>query len=218
MDAKGRDWFKYPMKPARVSETLLSRMDVSQYMMELKYDGFRAVLTVSDTVTFWTREKRVLDLPRELSEQVASLGLPDGTVLDGEVWSPAKRGGWKGGQSDPCLFTTWDVVRFGFQDLGGRPIEERKKVLQDAIGEGTSLVSIVPSSETDLEKIGRAKEMAERMRTERDARSGYIHGVVLKRKGSPRRDHSTRCVEHPDWLKVVFSGMEGWEPRSMKCA
>lgn len=217
--AKVRDWFKYPMKPVRVSESVFARLDLSNYTIERKYDGFRAIVTVSERVSVWTREKRHLPIPADLRIQIGQLGLPEGTVLDGEVWSPDKRGGWKGGEADPCMLAVWDVVRFGFEDMSNRPLEERRAVLSEALKGSGGLVSPVRVEEATIDVLEGIRDEANSIRSRRDARSGYVHGVVVKKTGSPRRDHATRSVTHADWLKIVFTGMEGWEPRQMKsCA
>ena len=67
--------------------------------------------------------------------------------------------------------------------------------------------------EAGLENLAKVHAEAAKVHADEDFRSGFIHGVVLKRRGSIRRDHPNRSAEHPDWLKVVFDGMKGWEPR-----
>lgn len=213
-----RAWFGYPMKPVRVTERILKQVS-DRYDMERKYDGHRAVVTVSDDrVAFWTREKRPMSVPRAVLEAVAEMGMPPGTVLDGEIWSSTKRGGWSSSGEDPCKVVFWDAVRVGHRSLSEDPIEARRTELARLVGGGSALVSVVSVMDATPEVLEAVREEAETARKARNARSGYIHGVVLKRKGSPRRDRSTRCAEHADWMKILLPGMEGWEPSSLKVA
>lgn len=213
-----RSWFAHPMKPMRVTEAVLRR-NPGCYWMERKYDGHRAMITVSqERVAVWTRDKRPLGAPKAVMEAVQSLGMPEGTVLDGEIWSSSKRGGWRADGEDPCQVTLWDVLSVGFESLAAKSIEWRMDVLRDLVGGGPGVVSVVHREEASLESLEEIRAEAEEARRTRNARSGYIHGVVLKRKGSPRRDRANRCAEHADWLKILFPGMEGWEPSSLKVA
>lgn len=205
--------WKFPFKPVRMPETAFKAMDLSGYTMERKYDGWRAIVDIGDSPCMWTREKVKIETPDNLAEQLGRLGLPRGTVLDAEIWNPTKRGSWRHDRRVQCMLTVWDVVRAGGREMGREPIEERRRVLADLLGAGTEHVRQVEAVDASLEAYSAILEEAREFREENAIRSGFVHGVVLKRRGSPRRDHATRCVEHPDWLKVVFDGMSGWAPQ-----
>ena len=209
-----RTLWKFPFKPVRMPETALRSIDQTKYTMEKKFDGWRAIVVMTNSPTLWTREKVQIDLPDNLKLQLADLSLPEGTVLDGEIWNPLKRGGWRHNSHVICKLTLWDVVRFGKQDVSNLTIEDRRNKLKELLSKGVEDVQQVEPIEATKEEFDKVLEEAKAFRTENALRSGYVHGVVLKRRGSPRRDNAVRCVEHPDWLKVVFSGMKGWEPRA----
>lgn len=195
-------WWTFPFKPIRVDSGIFDRIDCSLYTAELKYDGWRAVLIAGPRgPELWTREKRKIEIPDSLSEAVRALKLPEGTVLDGEIWNPEKRGGWNHAKGSDCKLTFWDVVKIGSSDLRQRPIEERREALRSVI-QTTEEISIVEVMSASKSVHDAALESAVSIRG--SSRSGFVHGVVLKKSGSPRRDSNVRCVEHADWLKIVF--------------
>src|SRR5512135_306368 len=202
--------WKYPFKPVRATWSVFQTLGLSNYFMEKKYDGWRAIVQVGATaVTLWTREKRLITMPDNLGKQLDALEMPEGTLLDGEIWNMSKRGAWKHNRSVVCALTLWDAIRFGHQDLSGEPIEARRQKLEQLLADKDTpdikATELLPADE----KLAREIDTEARsFRESSQARSGFIHGVVLKRRGSPRRDHAVRCVEHADWIKVVFDGMQ----------
>ena len=197
------------MKPISASWSIFSILKSDKYWMEAKYDGWRAIVQVDHGVSLWTRDKRPIAMPNNLVQQLESLDMPDGTLLDGEIWNMNKRGAWRHDKTAVCALTLWDTVRFDNKDLSREPIETRRKkleeLLQDKNTHDIKTTEILPVDENLARKLD---EEAPSFRESSQARSGFIHGVVIKRRGSPRRDHVTRCVEHADWIKVVFSGMQ----------
>lgn len=81
-----------------------------------------------------------------------------------------------------------------------------------AVGRGNGGVRVVEQEAATEVRVKEIYEESSAVRKENQSRSGFVHGVVLKLKGSPRRDHATRSREHSDWLKVVFDDMHGWQP------
>ena len=208
-----QQWWCFPFKPVRVDKNIFERINTSNYTMESKFDGYRAIVIVNRVPELWTREKNRISTPDNLVTQLRQLNLPEGTILDGEIWNPLKRGGWKHSNGVECKLTLWDTIRYGMSDISAHPIEERRKALYSLMKpecEHIQAVEVLPASKENYQKI--LKEAAE-VRADTAIRSGFIHGVVLKRNGSPRRDHATRSTEHPDWLKLVFANMSGWAIR-----
>lgn len=205
------DW-KFPMKPKPVNLLALQRLPLDQYTMELKYDGHRAIAVAEgETVTLWTRNKTKIQTTKELRDGLRALRLPPGTVLDGEIWHTTRRGGWAAGAAEDgeCTVTFWDCVRDGMQDVSALPIEERRERLGRLLARAPANMRQVEVMPADLARAAEVEEQARAAREASKARSGNVHGIVFKRNGSPRRDHAVRCAEHPDWLKLVFSGMGG---------
>lgn len=200
--------FMYPMKPVPVPMEAIDRLDLPKYHLEVKLDGWRAVLTARDgKVALWTRMKTPIVITPFLQAKLLAFGIQDGTVLDGEIWNPLKRGGWTVDGKEPSVLTFWDCVRDGTRDLSARPLEERRAALEGILGDGNGDVRIVEQEEATGARVREVYEEASAVRRESRSRSGFVHGVVLKLRGSPRRDHATVSKEHPDWLKVVFPGM-----------
>lgn len=213
MNAVGAVGWKYPFKPLKMTETSFAKMDVSGYTMEKKYDGWRAIVVSGTPTTMWTREKVHIEMPENVGEQLAGLNLPGGTILDGEIWNPLKRGSWRHDRKVRCKLTVWDIVQAAGRDVSGEPIEERRRILESLLDEGSEDVGRVMVEDASRKTFDRILGEVKEFREENAIRSGFVHGVVLKRRGSPRRDHATRCVEHCDWLKMIFDGMSGWAPR-----
>lgn len=202
------------MKPVPVTEAAFGFLDANSYSMERKFDGWRALPIVGrDGTSLWTRERRRIEMPDGLGKALKELGLPPGTVLDGEIWNPVKRGGWKHAKGVECRLTLWDVIVNGGKDMSLEPIEARRAALRELIPADGDLIQIAEVLPFTVEEVRKVHEEARAVREGPGLRSGFIHGVVIKKNASPRRDHATRSVEHADWLKLVFPGMSGWAPK-----
>ena len=202
--------WKYPFKPLKATWAVFQTVNLQNYFMEKKYDGWRAMVQVANnTVTLWTRDKKLIAMPNNLGEQLAKLEMPEGTLLDGEIWNMDKRGAWRHNPSVVCALTLWDAIRVGVRDLSNEGIESRRQQLEQLLaGKDTPDVKTTEILPADEKLARQIDEEAHSFREGAQARSGFIHGVVLKRHRSPRRDNAVRCVEHADWLKVVFDGMQ----------
>jgi ATP-dependent DNA ligase len=194
----------FPFKPSQITERMFRTTNWSNWLLERKFDGFRAVLIANGAMQLWTREHKPIVMPNNLREQVAALNLPAGTVLDGEIWTPTKRGSWRHDKTVVCNLTFWDVIRAGSQDLSQEKLEKRHERLVELIGDKTPNVMAVEQYPATVESFEAALKAAHDHRNSTDSKSGFIHGVVLKKLGSPRRDHPTRSTEHADWMKVCF--------------
>ena len=203
--------WKYPFKPVRAPWSVFQTLTLSNYVMEKKFDGWRAIVQVgaNNVVTLWTREKRLITMPDNLSKQLSLLQMPEGTLLDGEIWNMSKRGAWRHNRSIACALTLWDAIRVGHQDFSNEPLEKRREALEKILdGKDTPDIKATELLAADEAIARQVDAEARSFREGTNARSGFIHGVVLKRRGSPRRDNAVRCVEHADWIKVVFDGMQ----------
>lgn len=188
------------MKPIRINEEVFRNLNQLNYTMEFKFDGMRIVPIIgSNRVQTFTRLKQPMKVPGYISNKLNDLQLPAGSVFDGEIWSLTQRGGWSTLPPGQCMVTLWDIMRLGTKDLTQCPIEERRSILYRLIPDNDIIrvSEVLPLS--SLDEIRR-----EAFRAREGHRSGSIHGVVLKKNGSIRRDHATRSFEHPDWLKVVW--------------
>ena len=206
-------WTMFPFKPVRITEHLFRSKNWDEYVLELKYDGYRAIQIVNGSNQLWTRERKPIAMPDNLRGQLASLNLPPGTVLDGEIWTPTKRGSWRHDKTVVCNLTFWDAIRVGMQDLSQEKLEKRHERLIELVGDKAPNVTVVEQHPATVKSFEAALKLAQTHRNSTDSKSGFIHGVVLKKLGSPRRDHPTRTIDHPDWVKVVFDGMDSGQIR-----
>lgn len=202
------------MKPVMINEAVFKGLDQSNYTMEPKMDGWRIIaIAGSNKVYTFTRQRSPLKVPVSIQSELDSLNLPAGTVLDGEIWSPMKRGGWDNLKPGECKLTFWDVIRDGTKDISNQPIEIRRQTLTDLLSNMLDNIEQAAVHAVSAENLQMLEKQAREIRDDKALRSGFIHGVVLKRNGSPRRDHACRSIEHPDWLKIVYQGLSGWAPR-----
>ena len=168
------------------------------WIVEWKYDGIRAqVVKRGGQVWVWSRgEELVTERFPELV--AAASGLPDGTVLDGEVivWKDGKVQpfallqqrigrkvlGKKVLADAPVGFIAYDVLEAGGIDLRERPQAERRRLLED-IAAGQASIQLSPVVE-----LATWESLAE-LRLE--SRSRGVEGFMLKhreaRYGTGRR-------------------------------
>jgi len=171
--------------------------------MERKLDGFRSILVQDGSKTrIFSRDKRELELSSNLKEQIKNLDLPDGTVLDGELWNHSLRGSWQRGV--PGQISFWDVIAMGGKWIGEKTIEERRKILTEVLPASVRADTPDILIEGHIEASRDVYDALKKIAAKSQFKNGGIHGVVLKRTGSGRHDHVNRCVEHADWLKIVW--------------
>jgi DNA ligase 1 len=173
------------------------------YICELKLDGIRLILSnVGGQLQCWTRHGTpCLDRFPEL----ATLDLPPGTIIDGELIVVDEKGHpdfeavMKRFQttnprkaqalvdSYPVEYCVFDLLRLRGEDLTQLPLMERKTLLEEHIGEQDhlALVRWLPGEQ--------GKAFFDLIREQ------GLEGIVLKRKESTyqigKRSH--------DWLKVI---------------
>ena len=184
----------YPFFLAHQLDTPLEGLDaklgpVSDWQVEWKYDGIRGqIVKRAGQVWVWSRGE---DLVTERFPEIVALaqGLPDGTVLDGEilVWltpeaAPAsfallqqrigrKTLGKKVLADAPVTFMSYDLLEAGGADVRMQPQQQRRVQLEVALT-GTKL-KISP-----VEKLSSWAAFAA-LRTESRARG--VEGFMLKR-------------------------------------
>ncbi|HEY1786243.1 MAG TPA: ATP-dependent DNA ligase [Pirellulales bacterium] len=166
--------------------------DVTDWQAEWKWDGIRAqLIRRQGLVSLWTRgEELVTERFPELGP--AAAGLPDGTVLDGEIVA------WKAGgvlpfsllqqrigrktlgkkilESVPVRFVAFDVLERAGQDVRGRPLFERRQSLESLAGESDSAIMLSP-----VEPAASWQELA--LRREQ-SRQHNVEGIMLKSRHS----------------------------------
>jgi DNA ligase-1 len=187
--------------------------DAADWVAEWKWDGIRAQLIRRGGETaLWSRgeEPIAAQFPEIVS---AGAGLPDGTVIDGEVLL------WRGGgplpfselqtrlnrkvapTHQPGLFddtravlVTYDLLEWEGADLRGQAFETRRanlRVVVAQIGSDTLLIS-EPVKGDSWETWAAARGRA---------RSHGAEGLMLKHRASVYGIGRTRSADAPGWLK-----------------
>jgi bifunctional non-homologous end joining protein LigD len=173
-------------------------------LLEVKYDGFRALAGVSGgKVSLQSRNG--LDLaPRFPTVAPALARLVVGeAVLDGEVVGGAAAGEFQALQGGGGIrYHVFDLLWLDGEDLRERPIEERQELLASLLSPSPPGVALAEAVEGPI-----AKALA------RARREGW-EGIVAKRAGSPYRGGRGR-----DWRKVKIAqaqelAIAGWTPLS----
>ncbi len=179
--------------------------DDGNWTYELKYDGFRALVALSEgDLAMWSRNE--LDLaPRfpRIAEALAKLKIRE-AVLDGEIVATDEQGVprfqlLQGGIHRETIFV-FDLLWLDGQDLRRRPYAERRALLERLLRRPPANVAL----SRQLEMSGAAALQK--------ARSEGWEGIIAKQKSSlyePRRSKA--------WLKVkTHQGQElaiiGWNP------
>ncbi|WP_129784657.1 ATP-dependent DNA ligase [Promicromonospora panici] len=195
--------------------------DPDQWMFEMKWDGFRALVHVPDTETVRLVSRSGQDLTvtfpelRALAGQVDPARLP--VVLDGEIVALDRDGrpdfrrlqlranlrkerdvarARARVEVDLMLF---DVLQVEGDDVTDRPYAERRELLESLVTPHAP-VHVPPAFDGDLDAA---------LRTSRTLR---LEGVVAKRRTSTYAGRRSR-----EWLKIKHSAMQevvivGWRP------
>lgn len=160
------------------------------WVHEVKYDGFRALAALSGGALS-LQSRNGLDLSARfpaIAKALGSLDLPE-AVLDGEIVA-LDRGGvarFEELQGDAALqrFAAFDVLWLDGEDVRGRPLEDRRELLESALANAPPLLVLAERLAPDVDDA-----LAE-------ARARGLEGVLSKRLGSPYRGARGR-----DWLKL----------------
>ena len=182
----------YPFFLAHQLDTPLADLDtklgpVSDWQVEWKYDGIRGqIVKRAGQVWVWSRGEELVT--ERFPEIVAlSAGLPDGTVLDGEimVWAdnaPAafallqkrigrKTLGKKILADAPVTFMAYDLLEADSHDVRMQPQHARRHLLEQVLG-GTDL---------KLSPIERLDSWVDFENLRRESRARGVEGFMLKR-------------------------------------
>jgi bifunctional non-homologous end joining protein LigD len=180
------------------------------WVYERKFDGLRCI-AVRDggRVDLWSRSRQPFNARfAGIAEAVRKVGADD-VVFDGEIVAmEGDRDSFAllqrpGSTATPVLFV-FDVLHLAGEDLRPRPLLERKRPLEDLLGE-RGLVRRVRHREGDPQRLLR-----------RACADGW-EGLIAKRAGAPYR-----AGRSSDWLKLKCSASQelvigGWtEPKGSR--
>lgn len=178
---------------------------VDEWRVEWKWDGIRAQCLRREGETFiWTRgEELVTERYPEVADALS--GLPEGTVLDGELlaWRDGsvlpfaelqrrigrKQVGRRLREQLPVRLLAYDLLEHGGRDLRGEPLEQRRVLLEHLLADAPAALGVSPLLDaTDWAALADARDSAQ----ERG-----VEGLMLKRRGSPYAAGRVRG----DWWK-----------------
>jgi DNA ligase-1 len=161
---------------------------IDDWLVEWKYDGIRAQLVRRTGQSWlWSRGE---DLITDRFPEIASIALPEGTVIDGEIliWKtdlPAsfadlqKRIGRKTISAKmlaelPAVLVAYDVLEHESIDIRATPQSSRRAILENIVGHAnTPTLKLSPLiNADDWQSMATIRE---------DSRSRVVEGMMLKR-------------------------------------
>ncbi len=185
------------------------------WLYEPKWDGFRAlVFRDGDDVYLQSRDRRPLSryFP-ELIEPIRA-SLPARSVLDGEIVivgpegldfsslllriHPAASRIALLAREIPASLVVWDLLALGDRDLTGAPLEERRRLLEDALAGARPPVHLTPATRDRA----RAQDWFQRFE------GAGLDGVVAKRLADPYQPGQRAMikVKHARTADCVVAG------------
>jgi DNA ligase-1 len=195
--------------------------DPGDWLVEWKWDGIRAQLVKREGASWiWSRgEELITDRFPELAEPLQ--GLPDGTVLDGELLC------WDAGAQRPLPFAVlqrrigrlrltpkllreapvsmlvYDLLELEGEDLRGRPQAERRARLEALLSGDAAQAAVAPAPTAvlGLSPLVAAADWAELARLREGARERGVEGLMLKRRDAAYGIGRTKSTALGDWWK-----------------
>jgi len=184
-----------------------------QWLSEMKYDGYRALVAIGGgTCRVYTRNgKDWTDRFPEIAQAAGRLDT-SGTMIDGEIVAFDEKGKTDFSTLQAVLreggggltFFAFDILWLDGEDVRGRPLTERKDLLQQLLGEaGPPLIY-------STHVVGNAPEVNRRL-----CAAGH-EGIVAKRAEDAYRSGRGRS-----WLKVKCAARQefvvgGYRPSDKK--
>jgi len=188
--------YLFPCKPNRIWHgEFLDRLDDDEgWVAEVKKNGWRCLPMRTtnldpNPLTLWTRHHTVVsDALPALRSALANI-LPDNTLLDGELID-------KRTKDVKGLLYLFDVIWYNGKLVTGLPLVERRKILDDIVGDEVGKGNIIIPKWHYTNK----KELYEQALKDGD------EGIVIKKLDSPYITGLTSCPQHPQWLKLKARG------------
>jgi ATP-dependent DNA ligase len=149
---------------AKLSETLPPQIDGGDgFLYEPKWDGFRALVFVEDgKVQVQSRDEKPFNRYFPELEAPLAAQIPDGTVVDGEIVivregvldfeamllriHPAKSRVAKLAEETPASFVAFDLLALRGEDLRGRPMVERRALLEETFANAQPPIHLTPAT------------------------------------------------------------------------
>ena len=177
---------------APLEQDAASLGDVTEWLLEWKWDGIRAQLVKrGGAVHLWSRGEEVIT--QRFPEIVAAAtNLPDGTVLDGEVLAfrddrplPFSALQQRIGRQKqvaqmvravPVVFMVYDLLEEGGRDIRAEPLRERRARLEALLADRESVLRLSPIvSASTWDDLSSQRE---------ESRGRAVEGLMIKRGAS----------------------------------
>ncbi len=184
---------------------LLQRMEEpfnhDDFISELKLDGIRLIYSHMDSVKLYTRHKN--EVTKKFPE-LMDLGIPKGTVLDGELILTDQNGHpdfeaimsrfqiasqdriHRFSRSCPVHFCAFDILYHEGESVMNLPLLERKKLLDSVVSESECLTQIRWLNGKGIELFSLCQDNG-------------LEGIVLKKASSKYQSD----YRSPAWIKVI---------------
>jgi ATP-dependent DNA ligase len=199
-----------PLKPPVQPQLARSKKELplgEQWSYEPKFDGFRAIVFVDgDEVLIQSRGAK------PLGRYFPELVFPGGRyIVDGEIIIDADDGGQDFGalqqrihpaasriamlaEETPARFVAFDVLAVDDEDLTGRPLAERRQILERLAGEGIGLTPVTREPAETAPWLANGE------------------GVVAKELGAPYRPGSRQGMVKVKRVRTIDAVVVGYRP------
>lgn len=164
-----------------------------EWLAEWKWDGIRGqMMHQGEQVLIWSRGEELVTAQFPELEELARL-LPDGAVLDGEIlaWandSPLdfsalqkrlgrKKPGATVMRDSPVIFMSYDLLQVQGEDWRERPLEERKKQLEQ-------LTKKINDPRLQFSPVLKFNDWEDLSGMREQSRAQSVEGLMLKRRDS----------------------------------
>ncbi len=187
------------IEPIRL-ERRKDAFDDSDWIFELKYDGFRALLYIEpENSRFISRNANRMRRFDDLALKIARMLRAEGAILDGEIVCLDESGrpifnDLFGRRGEP-VYMAFDLLWLDGEDFRSLPLTERKGRLKKLLSKRRGPIGYVQH----FAKAGKALF--------EEVKKNDLEGIAAKRRDSPYTEHTT-------WWKIKNSSYTQAEGRN----
>jgi bifunctional non-homologous end joining protein LigD len=172
-------------------------------LFEVKWDGYRGIATVKGGEVALQSRSGKSDLTEQFPEIVAELSVLPDCVIDGELAVLDDEGNSSFESMDAkagASYVVFDVLEVAGHDVRGRPLDERRKLLEELLKASGDRICVSPAFDDGEALLAWAAAQK-------------VEGIVAKRRTSTYREGSRTEA----WLKIKLRceqefAVVGWKP------
>ena len=173
------------------------------WLFEVKWDGYRGIATVKGGEVALQSRSGKSDLTEQFPEIVAELSVLPDCVIDGELAVLDDEGNSSFESMDAkagASYVVFDVLEVAGHDVRGRPLDERRKLLEELLKASGDRICVSPAFDDGEALLAWAAAQK-------------VEGIVAKRRTSTYREGSRTEA----WLKIKLRceqefAVVGWKP------